>query len=184
MNAYARFEPAIVEDSRFSASEYIEMMNVGAFADMKVELVEGSLEKLAPAQTRHSVMNMKIGGLLQTAYLGSGRDIGTDLAVRIGRRTIRGVDVAVGVGQFSQGVPQASEVFLAVEIAETTLARDLGPKAIDYGRAGIPHYWVVDLVASAVHVMSEPNESGYATRGLVRFGEPLAVPGTNETITV
>lgn len=160
------------------------MMNVGAFADMKVELVEGRLEKMAPAQTRHSLMNGKLCALLAAIFEPLGGDIGIDLAVAIGPRTIRGVDVAVGVGRFSDGVPPASEVFLAVEIAETTLARDLGPKAVDYGGAGIPHYWVVDLAASAVHVMGEPGEGGYAARNLVRFGEPLPVPGTGETITL
>lgn len=184
MNAYARLEPAIVDDSRFSVREYVEMMDVGAFADMKVELVEGRLEKVAPAQTRHSRMNGRLYALLLAIFEPLGGDLGIDLAVSIGSRTIRGIDIAAGLRRFSEGVPPAGEVFLAVEIAETTLSRDLGPKAGDYGRAGIPHYWVVDLCASVVHVMGEPGERGYASRHLIRFGERLAVPGTSESITL
>ena len=64
------------------------------------------------------------------------------------------------------------------------MERDLGAKASDYVRGGIPNYWVVDLVGSAVHVMSAPGEDGYATRTIIRFGEDLAVPGTDAVIVV
>lgn len=32
--------------------------------------------------------------------------------------------------------------------------------------------------------MRDPGENGYATREVVRFGEPLAVPGSDATIII
>lgn len=116
-----------------------------------------------------------------------GRDaaIATDLAVVVDGNTVRGVDIAVARSGFpKRAAAQGSDLVLAIEIAETTLSRDLGAKADDYARAGVPTYWVVDLSGHAVHVMSGASESGYAHRAIVRFGEPLAVPGSKKTMVI
>lgn len=161
------------------------MIALGAFEDMRVELVAGRLEKMAPAYGGHSQQNANIVHLLVKAFEGKGFAIGTDLAVAIDDTTTRGVDVAVGRSDFPKGeATKGQDILLAVEIADTTLARDLGSKATDYASAGIAHYWVIDLASRVVHVMQEPGEGGYAARNVVRFDEPLAVPGTDRTITL
>ncbi len=73
-------------------------------------------------------------------------------------------------------------MLLVVEIAETTLTRDMGTKRARYAAAGIPEYWVVDGARSVVHVHREPIDCDYALIHTARFGEPLAVPGTEATI--
>ena len=169
----------------FTSADFIEMMESGAFGDMRVELVEGGLQKMAPAYGGHGQANVSIAAKLITAFVGRNVSIAADLAVRIDEATIRGIDIAVGLDPFpARAAAQANTVWLAVEIADTTLERDLGAKASDYARGGIPNYWVVDLVGSAVHVMSAPGEDGYATRTIIRFGEDLAVPGTDAVIVV
>jgi Uma2 family endonuclease len=79
---------------------------------------------------------------------------------------------------------QPAEVELAVEVAETTLSRDMGMKRMKYAAAGIAHYWVIDGERSRVHVWGEPVNGDYAQIATVRFGEPLAVPGTDATIVI
>lgn len=169
---------------KFSAREFATMLDLGAFEDMRVELVEGEFEKMAPAGGDHGTANFSIALKLHQALGQAGATIATDLAVQIDANTVRGLDIAVGAKPFRKGIAIGEDVLLAVEIAETTLSRDLGSKAAHYARAGIPHYWVVDLNARVVHVMSNPSVDGYAQRSVVRFGEPLAVPGTSETITL
>jgi Uma2 family endonuclease len=53
--------------------------------------------------------------------------------------------------------PQAADVLLAVEVAETTLRYDLNRKAPRYLAAGIPEVWVVDVVRQVVHVLTPDN---------------------------
>ncbi|TCP73253.1 putative restriction endonuclease [Sphingomonas sp. PP-CE-1G-424] len=60
----------------------------------------------------------------------------------------------------------------------------MGPKRTDYASIGIENYWVVDGARSVVHVFGEPVDGDYAQVHTVRFGEPLAVPGTNATIII
>ena len=76
------------------------------------------------------------------------------------------------------------EVALVVEIADTTLSHDLGLKCRKYAEAGVPVYWVVDASRAVVHVHAEPVEGDYVEIHTVRFGQPLAVPGTDRAITL
>ena len=185
MNQHVRIRPApegFAYDA-FTASDFLQMLELGAFEDMRAELVGGVIEKMAPANGEHGQQNAGIVIKLAKA-LGANAAIATDLAVLIDEDTIRGVDIAVAHTKFPKGPARGSDLLLAVEIAETTLSRDLGAKANDYARAGIPTYWVVDLNGHAVHVMSEPSDAGYASRVIVRFGEALAVPGSDATIVI
>ena len=81
------------------------------------------------------------------------------------------------------GVP--ADVRLLVEISDTTLAFDLGTKARLYARAGIPEYWVVDVVGERIVVHRSPGSGVYADMKSYRIGEsiePLAAPGSNFTV--
>lgn len=157
------------------------MLDLGSFEDMRVELAGGVIEKMAPAHGEHARHNFELGLKLVDA-LGRGAVIATDLALVVDSETVRGVDIAVAHAQFSDGPAHGADILLAIEIAETTLSRDLGAKAADYARAGIETYWVVDLVGHVVHVMTEPSDGGFAKREVVRFGENLAVPGSDAII--
>jgi Uma2 family endonuclease len=186
MNEHVRIAPPQNGASfGFSSADFARMQQLGAFEDMRVELVGGRLEKMAPAYGGHGRQNANIVHLLIMSFEGTGFDIATDLAVIIDDSTTRGIDIAVGSPGFPEGqAASGQDILLAVEIADTTLARDLGSKATDYAAAGIAHYWVVDLASRVVHVMQEPTENGYSARNVVRFDEPLAVPETDRTITI
>ena len=165
------------------------MISLGAFQGMRVELVDGVIERMAPANSSHSFGNADVLFLLRDALLDAPVRLGIDLAVRISEDTLRGVDIAVvrdepAEAEDADGSVRPDRLVLAVEIADTTLARDLGRKAQDYAEAGIPDYWVVDLPARVVHVFAEPLEGEYRSRTVVRFGELLAIPGTDRTITL
>lgn len=77
-----------------------------------------------------------------------------------------------------------TDVAMVVEIAETTIHHDLGLKRRKYAEAEIPVYWVVDRTRKVVHTHAEPVDGEYAEVHTVRFGQPLAVPGTDATITL
>lgn len=185
MNQHVRFDnaPADFAADAFTAADFLQMMELGAFEDMRAELVGGTIEKMAPADSEHGTHNASIVIKLAKA-LGENACIAVDLAVRIDGKTVRGIDIAVARSVFPRKAASGSDVLMAVEIAETTLGRDLGAKAVEYARVGIPTYWVVDLNGHAVHVMTEPAETGYASRVIVRFGEELSVPGSDRSIVI
>ena len=75
-----------------------------------------------------------------------------------------------------------ADLLLVVEIAQTTQSRDLGLKRMLYARAGIATYWAIDGMRRVVHVYADPVEGEYSSVHTVRFGEALAVSGSDATI--
>ena len=169
----------------FTAGEYLRMLDLGAFEDMTVELVGGYLQRMTPANFDHSAIHASVIAELGGAVRETGLRLAADLAVQIDAFTVRGIDVAIVLPDRTSKRPiDGGDVMLAVEVADATLARDVGPKLIDYARAGIPNYWVIDVKGRIIQVMSDPGTEGYAKVEVVRFGEPLAIPGVDRVITV
>lgn len=52
--------------------------------------------------------------------------------------------------------PGPEETALIIEVAESSLARDRGPKRRIYARAGIPQYWIVNFVDRRIEVYTNP----------------------------
>ena len=58
--------------------------------------------------------------------------------------------------RYRSGHPTAADVLLLVEVADSSLAYDRGPKLALYARHGVPEVWLVDLVGRAVEICREP----------------------------
>ena len=52
--------------------------------------------------------------------------------------------------------PGPADIALVVEVADSSLSRDRGEKRDNYARAGIPVYWIVNLVGRQLEVSSNP----------------------------
>ena len=52
--------------------------------------------------------------------------------------------------------PDARDIGLVVEIAASSLAKDLGPNLERYARNGVPNYWVADVPGARLLVHSGP----------------------------
>jgi Uma2 family endonuclease len=164
-------------DAGFTARDFLRMMEIGAFEDMRAELVAGVIEKMTPAYMDHGGCNARLIVRLAEAYRGTSYELATDLIVQIDERTVRAVDIAVAVPELpGNRAATGRELVLGVEIADRTLARDLGEKQVDYARAGVPAYWVVDIKAGVIHMMSGLSDGDYSERSMVRFGELIHPP--------
>ncbi|MBY0232905.1 MAG: Uma2 family endonuclease [Gemmataceae bacterium] len=71
--------------------------------------------------------------------------------------------------------PTASEVVLVVEVADSSLRTDRVDSARIYGDAGIPVYWIINLIDRQVEVMTQPTATGYAQRMDCLLGEAVPV---------
>lgn len=58
--------------------------------------------------------------------------------------------------------PQPADLHLVVEVADSTLTYDCGPKARLYAQAGIADYWVVDVQNQQLHIFRDPTPAGYS----------------------
>jgi Uma2 family endonuclease len=75
--------------------------------------------------------------------------------------------------------PGPEEVALVVEVADTTLQRDRGFKQRVYARAGIPVYWIVNLLDRQCEVYTAPSgpaeQSNYGQRQVYTASETMPV---------
>src|SRR5205085_2721232 len=80
---------------------------------------------------------------------------------------------------YSARHPEPADVFLIIEVADSSPSYDREKKLPAYGRAGIPEVWIVNLEDRAVEVYREPHLTGYGSITVLRPGDkacPLAFP--------
>lgn len=129
--------------ARFTTTEFLRMCDSGAFDDMKVELVNGELERMPPPGTRHGTRQAMV--LIRLSAVVSSERLLGEVGIDLGNDTLLGCDAVVlktPIVDDRRLVP--ADVLLAVEVAETSVPRDTGMKRFAYAEAGIPHYWVLD----------------------------------------
>jgi Uma2 family endonuclease len=187
MNDLARIDHGVQSPALFSVEEFQQLCDTGIFQGSKVELVEGMVVRMSPAMSRHMVIQRQLAFDLH-AIFGNGVNewVATfEASVQFAAQTLRDLDVAI-VRRLAESETylDPANVLLAAEVSSTTLRYDLNDKLVEYARGGIPHYWVVDVTGEWVHVMSDPIDGDYTARRRVAFGEPLAVPGCDATVTI
>jgi Uma2 family endonuclease len=72
------------------------------------------------------------------------------------------------------GYPAPEDIALVIEVADSTLRRDLGSKATSYARAGIAEYWVVDVENQKLHVHRDPHPEGWESITVLDKTQTLA----------
>ena len=73
-----------------------------------------------------------------------------------------------------QRCPHPEDVFLLIEVADTTLEYDKTTKIPLYARSGIPEVWLVNLRDQVVEVFREPTAQGYAGITRIERGQRVA----------
>jgi Uma2 family endonuclease len=87
---------------------------------------------------------------------------------------LRGPDAIYGTR-----LARADDAALLVEVADTSYAKDSGPKLRRYATFRIPVYWIVDLSRRIVEVRTRPygkgKQAGYARCDVYREGDQVPV---------
>jgi Uma2 family endonuclease len=152
--------------------EYDQLVALGAFADERIELLEGQLVPMSPIGPPHSGSVQELTMLLVPALVGRAIvRIQSPFAALDSSEPEPDVAV-VPVGDYHR--EHASEAYLIIEVAQSSLPRDRGQKQRIYARAGVPEYWIVNVEGRSVEVHREPGPEGYAIREVVGYEGSLA----------
>lgn len=82
--------------------------------------------------------------------------------------------------EYFRRLADVADVYAVVEIADTSLKKDIGIKRALYARFGIAEYFVVDVNDCVVLHYVEPHDIGYDREEHVSYGQAFelgAVPG-------
>ena len=58
---------------------------------------------------------------------------------------------------FTKKHPSASDVAIVIEVSDSSLLRDQRDKFRIFARAGVPHYWIINLIDMRVEAYSQPS---------------------------
>jgi Uma2 family endonuclease len=139
----------------------------------RYEIVDGSLLVPPPPATPHFYVTSRLHHLLaaQTpATLVVGENAG--IALTADRRTYRIPDIiVVHVSAIGHDVFVPTDVALAVEVmSPDSGGDDQVLKRYHYGKAGVPHYWIVDQKRRTLTVLRHDGDEGYDEVAVVRPG--------------
>lgn len=145
-------------------------------ADEKVELIAGQIIQKMPKGPAHSALCKRIEKLierrLQEQVLVRVQD-----PIQLDDYSEPEPDIAVvhaNADFYADAHPTPSEVYLIVEVADSTTEHDLTTKANLYAAAGIADYWVINVKARQLHVFREPQSDGYQRQLILRAQQSIS----------
>jgi Uma2 family endonuclease len=160
-----------------TVEEYFRMGEAGVFGpEARLELIEGEIIEMPPIGSPHAGA-VKILNRLFTRQAGDLAVVSVQDPLILGARSAPQPDLALlkpRADSYSKSHPTVEDVLLAVEVADTTLAYDLGTKIPLYARSGVPEAWLLLVQERALRVFRDPAAEGYRTSFTVARGARVA----------
>ena len=143
---------------RFSVDQYHEMIRTGILSeDAPVEFLYGWLITKMPKKPTHR-LSTELTRQAVEQRLPEGWHVNVQEPVTTDDSEPE-PDVTVVRGDrrdYADRHPGPRDVALVIEVADASLARDLGLKKAVYARALLPVYWVLNLLEGRLEVFTEP----------------------------
>jgi Uma2 family endonuclease len=167
---------------RFNVKEYYRMAETGVLPpDARVELLNGEIIDMSPIGPFHGGVTDYLNEFFTAASRGRWQTR-IQNPVRLDDHSEPQPDLMLLKrlpGFYRKRHPIPEDVYLLIEVADTTLPADETEKIPAYGRAGIPEVWIVNLSDLVVEVYREPHFTSYGSKTILRAGDsvaPLAFP--------
>jgi Uma2 family endonuclease len=176
--------PAAPPRKIWTRDEILALEGTGILDTQHLELVEGELIQKMPKRRPHSI-GLRTLQIWLVQVFGPRfveQEVPIDVAAQDNHINEPEPDIIVLKREFSSfrtANASPEDLRLVVEVAYSTADFDLGTKAALYARAGIPEYWVLDLIGRRLVVHRDPRDGAYLS--ITSFGEhesvaPLGAP--------
>lgn len=168
--------PTIPTKHRFTVEQYSKMGEVGIFGmEQRMELIEGEIIEMSPIGAKHAGSINRLNRIF-ASLVGNQAIISIQNSIRINNYSEPQPDIAILYWRedfYVESLPLPSEVFLLIEVADSTLKYDREVKAIIYAKAGIPELWIANLEAQIFEVYRQPSDTGYQQVQIYGKGEVI-----------
>jgi len=164
---------------RITVDEFIRMAEVGLLApDARVELIEGVIVDMAPIGTVHARDVDLISERFVLAVHGRAI-VRTQSSVQLSDDTMPQPDIALlkfREDGYIDKHPDASDILLVIEVADSSVDYDFGRKLKLYARYGVREVWVLNVQTGTLHFFRSRTEVGYREEGTTQRPGVLPVP--------
>jgi Uma2 family endonuclease len=169
----------VLKTHRFTVDEYHRIGEAGIFSeDDRVELLAGEISEMSPIGPLHAGTVGRLTALFSA-------QLGTEVLVWIQNPLLLRTedsepqpDVALLRPRpdfYTRSYPEAQDVYLVIEVADTSVVTDREVKFPIYARAGVPEAWLLDVVMQRLEVHRQPTSGGYQDVRALQRGESVAL---------
>lgn len=160
-----------------SSAEYHRMAEVGILAaDEQVELIAGQIVRKMPKGPAHSAVCKLVEKILERK-LSDRVIVRMQDPIQLDDYSEPEPDIAVVYPRgdfYMEHHPTPEDVYLVVEVSDSTVQQDLGTKASLYAQAGITDYWVLNVAARQLHVFREPLAGEYQRQTILKSQQSIS----------
>jgi Uma2 family endonuclease len=163
---------------KFTVEQYHKMADVGIFSQQdRVELLEGEIIEMSPIGIKHAASVNRLNQLFNK-NLGDKVLVSIQNPIQLGEKSEPQPDVALLKYRedfYGAKIPQNEDIYLIVEVADTTVKYDREIKIPLYAQKNIIEVWLVDLNSSYLEVYRQPAQEGYKSMQKLQLGETLTL---------
>jgi Uma2 family endonuclease len=162
---------------RLTVHDYHQLAASGILGpDDRVELITGEVLDMSPIGSLHAALVRALARWLADSA-GPSAIVAVQDPVHLDDSSEPQPDIALLRPQpdyYAEAHPGPADTLLIVEVAESSLAYDLGVKVPLYARHGIPEVWVIDAATRTTYRFRGPRPDGYAEQVTITPDEPLS----------
>lgn len=155
----------------------------------RTELIAGQITLMAAKGTPHILSLRLLSHQLDKLLVDQPVFVSTQDPIQLDDFSEPEPDLAVVRGtelDYADRHPRPSDVYLIVEVADSTLRQDCEIKDKLYAQANIIEYWVLDLKNRQLHLFRNPTSTGYTSHLILtepNEASPLSFPDITLTLT-
>lgn len=190
---------SIVTPKRFTIDEYHRLIELGFFKESdRIELIRGELIQMVAKGTPHtvcgSILCRQLDRLLGDRAVIRGQD-----PITLPNQSEPEPDVAMSNDKplcvYASGKdedylahhPYPEDIFLVIEISDSTLEYDQTIKLEIYAEAGISNYWIVNLNARQLERYSQTYQNAqgkfnYLSKQISLPDQSVTIPGFDDVL--
>jgi Uma2 family endonuclease len=170
---------------RFTVAEYYRMAETGLLRpDARVELLDGKIIDMPPIGSFHGGSVNRLVELF--VKMSDDRwQVSAQNPIRLSNYSEPQPDLALlkrSPDFYAKRHPGPEDVFLVIEVADSSLSTDRNDKLPAYGNSGVPELWIVNLQDKVVEVCREPHYTGYASRQVFRAGQTVSPQAFSDAV--
>ncbi len=177
MNAPLTTRAAEGYDRRvFTVAEVKAMVRAGIMdEDEPVELWEGEFVPMNAKHNRHEIWKRRLIRIL-ARKLPDETAVSVEPSLYLSDTTFLEPDILLYAERLLPEDVRGGDCLLVIEIADSSIGRDLKAKARLYAKYGVRHYWVLDAEGRRAHLLTEPGDNGYGSVKIVEADGEVILP--------
>lgn len=161
----------------FTVHDYHRMVDAGILSeDDRVELIRGEIIAMSPIGPRHSAAVLRATQAL-VKLVGDLAIVGVQGSIRLDEYDEPQPDLYLLRPKddfYASGHAGPADIFLIIEVADSSLEYDSTIKMNLYAETGVPEYWIANVRDDCLVAHSNPTKTGYGTVQQFQRGQTIA----------